>query len=240
MDKETLIERYFEGTLNDEEQIEFNKLIAEDVDFKKDVDFQKNVKVSIALHERSQLKEKLAGFEVELKNKKQFLSSRKWLSVAAVFLVFISVGYLFLFDSSKEVDLYNEYYQFYPNIEMPATRGTTSVSLQQQAFLFYDSGNFSEAELLFNQIYQESREEYALLYRGICFMEMNNFEAAVDTFTTIDINNSTTYSDKISWYLALCYLKLGQEEAAKTLLVKVKNREGVFKNQALDLLEKLK
>ena len=70
-----LIEKYFEQSLSPDEQVEFERLLIEDEDFKKEFNFENDVKKAFLLSERQTLKQKLSTFD-EVKTVK--LNHKKW------------------------------------------------------------------------------------------------------------------------------------------------------------------
>jgi ethanolamine utilization protein EutP (predicted NTPase) len=71
-------------------------------------------------------------------------------------------------------------------------------------------------------------------------MELQQINEAMMTFKTFDFDSKGEYKEKISWYLALCYIKSEQKEKAMPLLKNITNSENQFKKSASELLDLLK
>ena len=66
MDKETLLLKYFEGTLNAEEQLAFTAFMKEDAKLREQVALEEDVQHVIRHRENNALKSKLKGNESQL------------------------------------------------------------------------------------------------------------------------------------------------------------------------------
>jgi tetratricopeptide (TPR) repeat protein len=101
-----------------------------------------------------------------------------------------------------------------------------TISLQAQAMKLYDEGEYTLALEAF-QRYEPTAKDEALynLYLGICYLKSDFANLAVINFTEASVLFRKYEMIQMSkWYLALGYLKLGQQkEAVATLeeLIKV-------------------
>lgn len=234
MNKEDLISKYFENTLSNENQQEFDDLLENDKDFAQDVAFQINLKKAITLNERSTLKQKLQSFEAEKNQKKTF----KWQYIAASVAILIG-SFWFFNQNSNSQQLYNQYYQTYPNTVAPVVRGENSNDLKTVAFFEYDSGNYNKAYQLFINIYNSENQDYALFYGSLSLIELNRHQEALTLLNRFDATKSNDFTPFVKWFKALSYLKLEQNSEAITLLKELSATQNPLQNQAEELLEKL-
>lgn len=234
MNKEDLISNYFENNLSKENQIEFDDLLEKDNDFAKEVAYQKNLKKAITLNERARLKQKLQGFEAEKAQKKTF----KWQYIAASVVIFIG-SFWFFNQSPNSQELYNQYYQTYPNTVAPAVRGENSTDLKTAAFSEYDAGNYSKAYQLFLDIYNSENQDYALFYGSLCLMELNRHQEALTLLNRFDTTKSNDFTPFIKWYKALSYLKLEENNKSIALLKELSTTQNPQQKQAEELLKEL-
>lgn len=237
MNKENLINDYFEKSLSAEDQIKFELLMQSDADFAKEVNFQKNLKKAIALEERAALKTKLQSFETVAESPKSKVKPiRIWYVAASVILI---CGLGFYFTQSTTPALYDEYYQTYPNIVAPTVRGENNNNIQSEAFFEYDNGNYQKAEELFSTIYTSEKEDYALFYKALSLLELNKTTDAVTAFKTFDLAKNNSFTPFVKWYLALGYLKENQKENAIPLLQSLTETENPQQEMAKKLLSEL-
>ncbi|MDK2771566.1 MAG: tetratricopeptide repeat protein [Flavobacterium sp.] len=239
MDKETLLTNYFEGTLTETEKTLFTEELEKDAEFKAEFEFQKNVKAAIKLEERKNLKAKLNALENQRTSKKTKKSSTRWVSIAASFIVFISVGYWLFISENSNDSLYKNYYETFPNVEAPIVRGSVSDDIKSKAFYVYDSKQYEEALRLFSEIYEKDKDDYALFYKGLALMELERFPEAVTVFEGYQTKPNSAFNSYVKWYLALSYLKTNEMEKSKSLANELTKNENPFQNQAKELLRDL-
>lgn len=235
MDKEQLLERYFEHQLSEEEQNILQNYLDTDASFAEEFAFQKNVKQAITLNERAELKKKLQSFEPQ-KSTKNWIS--KW-SVAASIAVVLGAGYWFMNQSPDTVELYDQYYQSYPNVVAPTVRGESTTDLKSQAFYEYDSGNYPKSYELFSQLYATDKDDYALFYSSLSLIEMDKPQEAIALMNQFDLNKNNGFTPYFKWYKALSYLKIGEKEKATELLQSLSENQNPQQEQARKLLKEL-
>lgn len=236
MDKEELLERYFERQLSVDEQKIFQNYLDSDASFAEEFSFQKNVKQAITLNERTELKQKLQSFE---HSKKAKSSSLKWL-VAASIVILLGGGFWFINQSPNTIDLYNEYYQSYPNVVAPTVRGENKTDLKSMAFYEYDSRNYQKAYELFSNLYVTNKEDYALFYSSLSLIELDKPKEAIALMDAFDLNKNNRFTPFFKWYKSLSYLKIGEKEKAIELLQSLSENQNPQQAQARKLLDDLK
>jgi hypothetical protein len=233
MEKETLINHYFEKLLSVEEQKQFDLLMESDVDFAKEVAFQKSLKKAITLNERAELKRKLTSFEPKKAKVKSF---KIWYAAASLFLI---AGLGFYFSQNSNTAIYEEFYQSYPNVVAPTVRGEQKEDIKSEAFYEYDSGNYEKSLALFSAIYESEKDDYALFYKALSQMELQKTNDAINTFKQFDLNKNNAFTPFVKWYLALAYLKDNQKENAMQLLKSLSENENPQQEMAQKLLTEL-
>jgi hypothetical protein len=237
MDKDLLLDKYFEGNLSEEEKHKFNELLSNDSDFKAEFEFQKKAKVAVSLSERKKLKSQLNDIENSLKQKN---NNKIWLSIAASILIFLSLGSIFVWNSSAKNDnLYADFYETFPNIEAPTTRGESTLNVKSKAFFAYDSKEYKKAKELFSEIYKAEKTDYAIFYIGLSEMELNEHKKAINTFSLFEGDAHNNFYYYVKWYKSLCYLKENDMENCKKLLIEVANNTNPFQSKSKELLSKL-
>lgn len=240
MQAEELIDKYFEGSLNETDLIEFNERLLRDVNFAQEVEFRKKIQAAIHLNERAALKTKLQKFEHQ-ETKVAVMPKRSAWFVAAAFALIIAGTIWILFPKPDAQELYRVYYEPYPNIVAPVTRSTTvKDSITQYAFILYDAGNYSDAALIFQKIYANSKAPFALMYLGICNLQTEKTTAAITILKTA-ASEKNEYAFIAKWYLAMAYLKNDEPLLALPLVqVVANNNNEPLQPVAEKLYEKLK
>jgi len=239
MDKEALLNGYFDNTLTESESIAFNKLLEKDASFAEELAFRNNLKHGIHINERARIKATIKQFETA--NNKQTFQQKyfKWIA-AATTITFILIALNQYIQKPKPETLFQEFYTGYPNIIAPTERSKNNIdSLTQSAFTAYDREAFKEALEGFKILEEQQKTAYTSLYIGICYLELKNSIAAIEILQkAISLNN--TYSLTAKWYLALAYLQNDQPESAIEILKQYAVLEEPFKQEAEKLYNKLK
>ena len=231
MDKEQLLERYFENQLSQEEALLFQNYLDTDASFAEEFAFQKNVKQAITLNERAELKQKLQSFE-----KPKAKPFKIWYAAASVVLL-CGLGYYFTQNAATSV--YDEFYQTYPNVVAPTVRGENSEDIKSEAFYEYDNGNYEKSLVLFSKIYETDKDDYALFYKALSQMELQKTTEAIATFKQFDLGKNNAFTPFVKWYLALAYLKENQKEQAMPLLKSLSETQNPQQEMAQKLVDEL-
>lgn len=233
MENETLLHKYFEQQLSEEEKVLFASLLQNDAAFAKEVEYQKNVKKAIILNEREAIKQKLKSYEAKPKFRTAY-----WLSAAVVILFLGGLTWFQLQPSSPE-KLYQEYYQSYPNVVAPTVRGDSERNIKSDAFYEYDSRNYEKSLTLFSKIYADEGVDYALFYKAMSLLELKRYSEAIASFDEFKTTDNNAFSPFVKWYKALSYLKLNEKEKAILLLHELAEEENPQQFKAKELLDAL-
>jgi len=242
MEKENLINKYFAGTLTKEEQVTFDKLLAQDANFQEQLRFEEDVKAVVQSEQRQQLKQKLQKIENQLESTKPVKKSYwKPLSIAASILLLFSASW-FLYNSispKSAEELYAANYEVYPNTVYTITRGDSQDdSLERQAFEAYEQNDLTSAIELFEELNAKSGLDYVEFYLGQVYMANNNVEKALDLFEKI-ITEESDFQIEALWYAALCQLKLDKPDKAIPLLKQLVVDGSYKKEISTELLNEL-
>lgn len=236
MNRELLLEKYFENSLSAEEQIEFKKLFKDDEDFTKAFAFERDVKKAFTLNERAKLKQKLKSFD-EVKTVK--LSTSKWYYAAACLILIAGFSVWLSLKQASNEELFQTYYQTYPNVVAPTVRGTQLENIKTKAFEAYDNGEYQLAAKLFDEIYTKDQSDFALLYQSLSLMELKQYDAAKRNFKKFDYAKNDQFSNYFKWYLALAELQTNDKESAITLLKELSSVANPMQEMAKKLLTDL-
>jgi tetratricopeptide (TPR) repeat protein len=236
MEREDLINGYFEQTLTASDLQEFERRIAEDVDFADEVAFRKQVQAAITQSERSEIKAQLQDFEVEMSATPiKKLPMGRWISIAASLVIAVGASLWFYTHSSYSSNLYETYYQPFPNVVQPIVRGEQASNEIAKAFKAYEAGSYQEARDIFVQY----SDENSVFYAGLCEMQLNDFAKAIPYFDST-IAKKSTFVLYAKWYKALALIKLNKKfEAVDILEELAATQEFDLKDKVLELKNEL-
>ncbi len=153
----------------------------------------------------------------------------RWVMAAsAAAVIALLIVWQFLLPSN----FYNQYAEYAP-LALSEKSATTTVdwSTTESAF---NSGNYKTAETQLTQYFVEHpNDQLANLYLGICKMELNKLEEARQIFQSFT-NADVSLKDYANWYLALSYLKAGDEANCRKILQRTTSASSLYgKVQAL-------
>lgn len=245
MKNHDLIDRYFENSLSPKEQILFNDLLQNNLEFKTEFLFQKDLKKIIAVKQQEDLKSTLIEIEGRSqKNSRLILIPKKWM-VAASLLIVTSLGIWGIkssyFPSNEAV--YEDYFEPSRNTIQPIVRGENLNTIEYRAFVAYEAQNYHKAINLFNSV-ENPDKVYINFYKGISYLAINKTEEAIGLLKPIsELNNlegmNKGFNKKAQWYLALAYIKINDEQNAATELEEIINdpSENIRKDAADEVLD---
>lgn len=255
--KEKLIDSFLQGQLSDEEQIEFDRLLREEDEFKKEIEIMHRIKIGFEKKgERSALNEIKAlsskkEFEKIISNaeKKYRKTSHKViysfisLGVACAVFIFIYMGIQWKYSSDL---LFKEYYSeaVYENVPV---RGGQLLSEHQQdlkikATDLYKQQDYSQALVLYNELKAEvdnnELSEDILFYSAMCLIEGDQYNAAIEDLKPL-FENGIYFNEKAGWYLALIYLKEDKRKETISILTKLIDDDTDYQDVSIDILSKI-
>ncbi|NNE77059.1 MAG: hypothetical protein HKN31_08300 [Pricia sp.] len=237
MDKEELIDGYFEGSLSQNQLDELEHFRKTDPDFASQFEFQSELQRSLKKQERKEIKEMFAEIEGKrVKNGTKVIRLRPWMAAASVALLIGIGSWLLFFDRGglNADELYNANFAPYENVVHPIERGEQIEDLETRAFNAYEEGDYLMALELFKELQLKKNDPYIDFYKGIVLMQLNDHKNAVPLLDGYIANNGEL-KDRAQWYLALCHLKLNNIDESKIILGKMAAQDG-FKSDAAEQL----
>lgn len=225
-----LKEKYLQGKLTEDEQRAFENDLSEKE--AEELAFEMGIRDGLQNQIQSDLRKKVASFEHGAKRSK--FTKPAYLSIAAS--VLIAVSFVFYFNREPR-SLFDQYYSVLPNYELTTERGEEKATNRASAYIAYDNGNYSEAIAQFNNM--DSLTTPDLLFRGISYIQEENYELALNDLERVINKQNQDYQDASKWYTSLLYLKLGRRSQATQLLEDLRAENSTYKIQANELLGKL-
>lgn len=237
MDKEELINGYFEGSLSESQLGEVQNLLKTDANFAADFEFQKELKTSLKKEERRELKAMFKTLEKkETKPETKVIRMRPWLVAASVAML-VGIGSWLFFFNSPEVNtdqLYAANFTPYDNVVHPIERGNQMEDLKTKAFTAYEEKEYSTARDLFKELQTKQTDDYIKFYEAIVLMQLNKHQAAIPLLQNYR-NGNGELIDRATWYLALAHLKTNELTKCRAEL-KLLIQKNSFKADAAKVL----
>jgi len=241
MEKETLLSKYFEGSLSAKEQTSFETYLEEDEGFRLQFELEKDVQMAVRDTERDALKKKLQDFESE-RSVPSATKNLFWTPLriaASIAILFGASWFVFNSDIFAPTDLYASNYEKYPNTAYTITRGDTSdTSLERKAFEAYERDDFGKAITYLIDLKGKTGLDYVDFYLGQAYLANGDAKKAAVVFEKISTVNSDFRAEAL-WYNALAQLKLKENFKAITILETLVAEGSFKKEKAENLLKNL-
>lgn len=159
--------------------------------------------------------------------------ARRWMAVAATLIVLCVAAWWLLRPTAS---LYEQYAMHAP---LQLTQRGNTQALVTAAESAFRQKNYTEAASNLRQLLdQQTDNNTARLYLGICQIEINQTSDALNTLAPLAQGNTALRADAI-WYSALAHIKAGNQAAARDFLNQI-NSGDEHAQQARELLEKMK
>jgi tetratricopeptide (TPR) repeat protein len=257
-----LIECFYRGTLSGEDDVAFNKLMTDDINFSQEVQDYKSIFIGFEALHVEQFQNKLMSFEakhssqgkptVEVSSQQPNLAVvrplRKFYYAAAAIALFIctTVGY-----NQWSTSTYDQYFHVSQSIAdevLTTVRGANEVSTESQkvkksALSAYWKGDYNSAIVLlegylndYNEI--ASKDYQAILVLGVSQLAENKTEKALANLSLAGKSTNPAYKQEAEWYYALALIKMEADAKAITILKQVvKNKTHIHNTDAVMLLD---
>jgi len=211
----------------DMNNLKITKLSDEDVDFQK---FRQKVK-SASLE-----------YQVRENRKSKIIFNRKvfWGAAAAIVILFaLSLTGIVMTHGNKDLlVIYSEYYQPYPYSNTVRDTEPVTKDLFDLGTEAYVNANFGLALDYFNRVAADSPSyTTAFLFKGICYMETDQYEKAIQSFNQLSGNR--ILNEYGEWYRGLCYIRLKDRENARNEFEDIAERGGYYSKKARSILKRL-
>lgn len=214
-----LIERYFRNELSSKELQQFQQQLEKDKAFAQAVTLEKDIIASIRVKEQQRFRQRLNKIhQEEIKETPvKPLFNRRWL-IAASIAILLAVSF-FLWTNTQTLSAQAIFAANYEKPSLSTTRtGVSNLSLTQIKAA-YEDGNYIATIQLINDVLATNDDVQLALILGICQLESNQYQAAIQTFNSIE--EKTGLADDAVWYLGLTHLKMGNIITARQQFTKL-------------------
>ncbi len=248
MDKNRhLISRYLEGEMDPIEATGFEEALENNPELKEEMDLYREVDSAIADTEVLDLRAQLDEIHEELTPQLEKItkkSSKRVLryAVAASIAVIISLGtYSLFFKKVNNNKIVTEFYKPYDVTLINRSANTNITPMMREALYKYENQEYNEAVLLFQDILEINPEMTAShLYSGISYLELQEYEKAKESFIAVLEHNDNLYMEQAEWYLGMVYIMKDEKDKARMQFRKIKQSDGIHRDEASRILRKLK
>jgi len=172
---------------------------------------------------------------------KVLISKKTILIAAASFALLLAFSLIIVFTRFVSIEpalVYEKFYEPYTADLLIRDLVTTSDDPYHSGLSEYQQANYGMALDHFNQIPSGSEANNVIfLLKGICYMELGQFENAILSFDFL--SDDPVLTDYGKWYKGLCYLKLDQPEHAREEFIQITEHGEYFIKKAKSILKSL-
>jgi hypothetical protein len=238
------IEDFLDGNLIGKELSIFISQKELDKELAKEIELRFEVNELIKDNGFFELREKL-----ELQRNESYVNSsiikfrkdlfKTWHFAAASFALILVVGGLWYILSNKPYStekLVSKYYKpAHPLLQVRSAEIKSDDALAT-AFKYYKDNDFNSALKYFNSLENQMTAKF---YSGVCFIELEQYDDAIESFTAVINDNDNLFVEQANWYLGLIYLMDNQKNKAIEQFEKISKDENYYTSQAKEILKYL-
>lgn len=244
-----LIEQYLEGDLSGQARLDFEQEMKTNEALTVEVELHREVRDAILDEKEVELEQTLKNIGDEYRQSDSGQSAqgtrlgrRQFLMIAASVVLLAVVGWFAISQFSSSSTPEQLFKQHFAPYEVPANMRGKNVpeSELQAALASYKDGDFKSAISKLEGLEKKyGIDEQVLFYRAVSELAVGKSQVAKGLFEqviTIPDNQSTVQSQ---WYLALCWLQMGEPENAKRFLVELADYPNKYQQSAQEILGKI-
>jgi hypothetical protein len=237
------IEDYIDGLLSREsfEEIEILRKTKSDLDI--EIDFRNEI--NEALRDKNFIEfyqivsSQFENQDSNSKNKFQRDVLKTWHLAAASFSLILVVGGLWYILSNKPISterLISKYYKPAGPIGQIRSFENSAEDALKEAFNFYQQNDFANALKYFSAL---ENQITARFYSGVCYIELEQFNKAIDSFEYVINDKDNLFVEQAEWYVGLIYLMNNQKSLAVEQFKKISTSQSYYSHQAEEILKYL-
>lgn len=207
------IDSYYNGSMNDDTRLFFEKKRASDQDFDREVEVYLLMMAGIKTHGEHQFSEKVKQWERKIKEKEiqrpPVLLKRVWAVAASVLILVIPLSvWLYSLRPVPAEQRFEEYFQPYDDIVTDRSSPARDERRFTEAMHDYNAGDYAKAIPVFNFVVSKKpQNEAARFYRGVAYLATGDAERSEKDFLWFKQKEESLFFETAQWYLVLVYLK---------------------------------
>ncbi len=222
------IEAYLLNTMQMQQRLQFEEEMSRDALLRREVELQRKLiaAVETGVLPMPQKQPSSAAQPAARSGRSRFV----WYAAAAVVAVFVASLWLFRGQQPASQQLFATYFQ--PDPGLPVHMSSTSAYTFYDGMVSYKEGDYMRAVLQWEQVASEQGYSDTLhYYIGVAMLNNNEPKVAQRHLTAV-AETEGAFRRKAIWYLALCYLRTGDDTNVAEWLRQIPDDE-----RAADLLK---
>ncbi len=238
MNHEELILKYFNKSLSKDEEAIFSNLLDKDSNFKILFEEHDNMHMAYKINEQQNLISYLKTIEQKSTFNFKTKLNQKIIGFAIVCCLVIGAFYFLNNNNNNSLNIYNTYFEVYPNVLEPVIRGNETKT--SNGFISYENARYLEAEKYFKDLLKTKTDYNIEFYYAMSLLNQNKTIAAQGILNSLKSKNHD-FIPEVYWYSALISIKNDDFESAKKELAALSSLNSDFKKEErIKLLNQLK
>ncbi len=242
-----LLDKYVNNTLSAKEEIQFNEILDNIPELKRDLKIRQDIAQSMNYLGNKELKNLLDKIHLEEFGNEQVdltPKSKNWIIYLIGGIILLGILGVFLLntntqsaESQSPENLYAEYFE--PFVPSSQTRGENAEKILETFYEAYQDKNYAKALNVIKPILNE-QENQVLLLASISAIQSDNHNLAQKLLDQILDSKDYYFTDHANWYKALSFLKQEKNKEAKDLLEELsQDSDADHHLEAKKLMEKI-
>lgn len=229
-----VIDRYLRGEMSSDEEQAFLDQANHDEALAEELELCRDIQRGAEIHAARDLKSALQRHEQKTYKKRSPGSGWK---VAASVVLLAAVGYIIFQMTGRDKNgIYDQYYTPYPNIVNPLDRSENTGT--DDGFRLYEKGQYQDAIAQLSQKLESDADHAAVhFYLAQSYLALEGTPEAITHLQQVP--KGSDFYEPASWYLALAWLKAGEQEKAREQLEKIAASGSSYASRASDILQEL-
>jgi tetratricopeptide (TPR) repeat protein len=244
MDRYFRIEEFIDGNLSQEESIRLKNELNADPDLAFELILRSEINKAIRDKNLMEFRDLILGQTNHQSSPSALFNLQRdvlktWHLAAASFILILVVGGLWYILSNKPFSterLVSKYYKPAQSILQYRSLELNSDDALKEAFNFYQQNDYTNALKYFNSLENQITAKF---YSGICYIELEQFEKAVESFEYVINDKDNLFVEQAEWYLGLIYLMNNQKSQAIEQFNKIAKSDSFYEVQAKEILKYL-
>ncbi len=240
------IDDYLQGLLIDDNLVQFEDELNDNQSLRNELNLQSEINDAIQEDDIMDLRASLGDIvKEEAKSNKQFRiisgNKAKLIGAAASVAAVVSIGaFTFNQKPSNFDEIYSNNYKPYDATGFVRS-ATTSMDVAALGVDLYNQQNYKNAIEKFKTVLDENKmHPMCNFYSGLSCQQLENYESAITFYSFVIQEKDNLYVEQAEWYMALCLLKTEEKIKGVKLINDIAESNSYYKQNAKELLRKIR
>lgn len=239
------IEKFIAGEMDENEEQWFRKEMTGNRKLRQEVEMRQKTEAFLKKQDVMNLREKLSSItkERQINNSTSRRTLPYFIRYAAAIAVLLVIGGIAFLPGrwSGAEEIADRFYRPYDPATSIRSETDTSGYNYNLALEYYKVHDYKNAIIHFSKaLYERPYDMHSELLNGISNFEINNYQAAKESFFIVINDNQSLFIDHAQWYLALCYIKTHEITLAAVQLALIEKSNSIYRKFARKILKRIK